>query len=179
LSVLHASVRHRLFIALWPTAAVAQHLARLTSALQAEYGGRKIIQKNQHITVVFLGGITIDRIADVQGAMRAAAGQAFELQLDAVEYRRRGGMLWARATQVPDALDTLVRRLRASLRDLGFAIEVRAFVPHVTLLRDARKPAQLGTLQARWRVNELTLVRSHLDNSGTRYEVVFRVPLPG
>jgi 2'-5' RNA ligase len=177
LSVARASLQQRLFIALWPSAPVAQRLAQLTSALHEDCGGRKIIQQNQHITVVFLGGVAIGRSAEVQDAMRAAAGLAFELQLDAVAYRRRGGMLWARATQVPDALDTIVRQLRATLDQRGFSIEDRAFVPHVTLLRDARKPAQLHTLQARWRVNELTMVRSHLDSGGARYEIVHRVPL--
>lgn len=138
-----------------------------------------ITPQNQHITVVFLGDVAAERSAELQGAMRAAAGPAFELQLDGVEYRRRGGMLWARATQVPDALVTVVGKLRASLGELGFATEDRALVPHVTLLRDARKPALSHTLQAHWRVNELTLVRSHLDSSGARYEVVYRVPLPG
>jgi 2'-5' RNA ligase len=176
-----ASLQYRLFVALWPSAPVAQRLAQLTSVLHDECGGRKIIQQNQHITTVFLGGVTADRVADVQGAMRAAAGQAFELQLDAVAYRRRGGMLWARAAQMPDELDTLVRKLRAALGERGFSIEDRAFVPHVTLLRDARKPvlSLSHTLQARWHVNELTLVRSHLENGGARYEVVHRVPLSG
>lgn len=109
--------------------------------------------------------------------MRAAAGPAFELQLDAVEHRRRDGMLWARATQSPATLDTLVRKLRASLGELGFATEDRAFLPHVTLLRDARKPVQSHALQVHWRVSELTLVRSHLDGRGARYEIIHRLPL--
>jgi 2'-5' RNA ligase len=179
LSLPRAPVQYRLFVALWPAASVAQRLEQFTAALSDECGGRRIVQQNQHITVVFLGSVTADRVAEVQGAMRAAAGRVFELQLDAVEYRRRGGMLWARATQVPDELDTLVRKLRTRLSELGFSIEDRAFVPHITLLRDARKPAELHTLQARWRVDELTLVRSHLDSGGARYEVVHRVPLSG
>jgi 2'-5' RNA ligase len=166
-----------LFIALWPSAPVAQRLAALTSALHAECGGRIISQQNQHITVVFLGDVQVERSTDVQRAMCAVAGASFELELDVIEYRKRGGMLWARATQVPHTLAALVNGLRAALIDLGFSVEDRAFVPHVTLLRDARKPARLDALQESWRVNELTLVRSHLDRNGARYEVVCRVPL--
>ena len=164
-------------MALWSTAEVARQLVRITAALHAEYGGRKIAPQNQHITVVFLGEVGVDRVAEVQRAMQAAAGTPFELTLDKVEYRKRGGMLWARAMQVPDALSLLVNRLRTALIELGFTVEDRAFVPHVTLLRDARKPLQSAALNARWRVEELTLVRSHLDRHGARYEVICRVPL--
>lgn len=179
MSVPRALLQHRLFVALWPSAPLLRHLAQLTSALHDECGGRKINKQNQHVTVVFLGNVAIGRIADVKNAMDAAAGSAFALQLDTVEYRRRGGMLWARATQVPDALDTLVRTLRTTLSEHGFDMEDRAFVPHVTLLRDARKPARPHTLRASWGVQELTLVRSHLENTGARYEVVHRVALSG
>ena len=89
--------QHRLFMALWSTAEVARQLARITAALHAECGGRKIAPQNQHITVVFLGEVGVDRVAEVQRAMQAAAGTPFELTLDKVEYRKRGGMLWARA----------------------------------------------------------------------------------
>lgn len=179
MSAVRAPLQQRLFIALWPSAPVACDLGRLTSALHDECGGRKIIQQNQHITVIFLGSVAIGCSADVQAALRAAAGPAFELQLDVIEYRRRGGMLWARATQVPDELDTLVRALRTTLGELGFKMEDRPFVPHVTLLRDACKPAQPHAIRASWRVQELTLVRSHLEHTGARYEVVQRVALPG
>jgi RNA 2',3'-cyclic 3'-phosphodiesterase len=177
LRVPRPSFQHRLFVALWPSAPVARQLAQTTTALHAECGGRKIFEQNQHVTVVFLGEIKIDQRADVERAMRMACGARFELLLDAIDYRKRGGMLWARATQVPDALAALVSGLRTALRELGFAVEDRAFVPHVTLLRDARKPARATAIQANWCVEELTLVRSHLDGKGARYEIVYRVPL--
>lgn len=173
--------KQRLFLALWPPPQVAQQLQAMTVTLHHECGGRKIAQSNQHITVVFLGAVDPARIADIERVMQSAAQESFELALDRIEYRRRGGMLWARATQVPDALQGLVQRLRTALTALGFAAEARAFVPHITLLRDAGKPARLSVwADIRWLVRELTLVRSHLDhqgNFGARYEVIVRVPL--
>jgi RNA 2',3'-cyclic 3'-phosphodiesterase len=163
--------QHRLFIALWPSVPVARELVQLTTALHAECGGRKIIEQNQHVTVVFLGDIKIDQRAMVERAMQRAAGAPFDLQLDAIEYRKRGGLLWARALRVPDALTALVSGLRTALGELGFMVEDRAFLPHVTLLRDAVKPARATAFQAAWRVDELTLVRSHLDGKGARYEM--------
>jgi len=172
-------VQHRLFIALWPSAAAARQLANLTDALHAECGGRKIPRANQHVTVAFLGNVAAEGMVDVQQAMHQSVTHSFELQLDAVEYRKRGGMLWARASRVPEALDALVQQLRVRLGDAGFSVEDRAFVPHVTLLRDAQKPAHLNIpLHLNWQAHELTLVRSHLDRHAARYDVVYRVALP-
>jgi RNA 2',3'-cyclic 3'-phosphodiesterase len=172
-----ACERQRLFIALWPSARVARQLAGLTTALHAECGGRKIIQQNQHITVSFLGDVAPDQMAVVREAMQTSAGDAFTLQLTALEYRRRGGMVWARATQVPAGLASLADALRAALSERGFSVEHRVLLPHVTLLRDAHQPAWLETLLLQWRVDELTLVQSHLARGGSRYEVIHRVPL--
>lgn len=176
----HEPDSQRLFIALWPPPELAQRLAQVSAMLQAACGGRPVPLSNQHITLAFLGGVPAVRIAQVQRMLRSAAAEAFTLQIDKLSYRRRGGMVWARAARVPAALDALVQGLRSALAALGFVLEDRAFVPHITLLRDARKPASLPELALPdWHVNALTLVRSHLDNHGARYEVVFRVPLAG
>jgi RNA 2',3'-cyclic 3'-phosphodiesterase len=170
--------RHRLFIALWPPQPVLQQLAEIAAALHIACGGYKITQQNQHITVVFLGGVMPGCVAHVQRALHASTGQQFELELDVIEHRRRGGLIWARATRVPDALDGLVNDLRSTLRGHGFNAEDRRFVPHVTLLRDARKPYSMPEYApARWHADEITLVRSHLERRGARYEIVCRVPL--
>lgn len=168
----------RLFAALWPPAAISAQLAELTAMLHAEWGGRSISELNQHITIEFLGAVNAARVVDVAGALHAAAGAPFELQLDALEYRKHGGILWARATRVPESLQALARALRARLRALGFAVENRALLPHVTLLRDARRPARPAAMApACWTADEITLVRSQLGRSGARYEVIARVPL--
>lgn len=170
----------RLFIALWPPPALAQRLAHVSTLLHAACGGRRVPLSNQHITLVFLGDVQTTDNAKVRRILRSAAAEAFTLQIDKLSYRRRGGMMWARAAQVPEALDALVRRLRSALAAQGFVIDDRAFVPHITLLRDAHKPTQLPVLTLPdWHVGELTLVRSNLDNHGARYEIMFRVPLAG
>jgi 2'-5' RNA ligase len=165
-------------MALWPAPQAAKCLAQLTSVLHKACGGRRIPEANQHVTVVFLGDVDTARIGDLQQVMQSAAGASFELQLDQVEYRRRGGMLWARATQVPAPLHALVERLRAGLTGIGFEPERRVFVPHVMLLRDARRPAQCPLPERiSWRAEELTLVRSNQDAKGVRYQIVLGVAL--
>jgi RNA 2',3'-cyclic 3'-phosphodiesterase len=176
--------KQRLFIALWPSAQARRPLAKLTRQHYTDLGGRQINEQKQHVTLIFLGDVDAGRVAQVKAIMQRAAADtpAFELQLDVVEYRRNGGMLWARATQTPDRLAALVLALRAALRASGFAVEDRAFVPHLTLLRDARKPARKSAhidamALLRWQVHEISLVRSRLSSAGASYEVLNRAPL--
>lgn len=168
----------RLFIALWPSAAAARQLATLTDKLHAECGGRKVPRENQHMTLAFLGSVAPGRVAEVEAAMHSAAGSSFEPQLDAVEYRKRGGLWWMRATQLDPGLERLVQCLRELLQTCGLRTEHRRFVPHVTLLRDAR-PCANGqpSMQVDWRARELTLVCSRLDRQGAHYDVIHRVAL--
>lgn len=134
--------------------------------------------QNLHITLAFLGNVSAARAQQVRHAIRSASGPGFELWLDQVQYRNRGGMVWMRANVVPPALAQCVLRLRTALLALEFTVEDRAFIPHITLLRDARRPARLPEIApAAWLVSEVTLVRSILERSGARYEIDLRVPL--
>lgn len=178
MTIKRSDAPQRLFIALWPSRAAARQLAAMADVLHAACGGRKIPSANQHITLAFLGNVAPKQMAEVEGAMRSATGPCFDVRLDGVEYRKRGGMWWARATQVDPALELLVRRLREMLQACDLRVEHRAFVPHVTLLRDARPHADLPvTSPLTWRAREFTLVRSRLERDGARYEVILRVAL--
>lgn len=175
---LRADAPLRLFIALWPSAAAARQLAAVTDALHASCGGRRIPRENLHMTLAFLGSVMPGRVGGVEAAMRNVTGSGFELELDAVEYRKRGGLWWMRATHLAPNLERLVQCLRELLHASGLCIEHRRFVPHITLLRDAR-PCATGQppMQVIWPAGEVTLVCSHLDRRGARYEVIHRVAL--
>ena len=62
---------------------------------------------------------------------------------------------------MPSALATLAGRLAAELGSAGFRTEAREFVPHVTLVRQARRaPGELELELIRWPVEEVRLVES-------------------
>lgn len=182
MSLRPATDAQRLFVALWPPAQVAQRLAAVTAALRAQCGGRAVAVVNQHVTLAFLGAVASARMPNVHLALRTAArqreGGGFDLTLDKLTYRRRGGMFWARASHTPHALEVLVHALRQALAALDFAFEARAFVAHVTLLRDARAVSPLPSIEPlAWTANEVTLVRSTLTRDGARYDIIAREPL--
>jgi hypothetical protein len=77
-------------------------------------------------------------------------------------------------------LDALARAVTAATADLGQPPDRRPFRAHLTLARArARRLPKLDPvdLAARWTVDELAIVSSHLRPGGSRYETVGVVKL--
>lgn len=151
----------RLFVALWPDAATREALSRAAQALGT--GGRRVASANLHLTMAFLGQVSATRRPSILKAMRQTRAGRFSIVLDQVGYFAASRVVWLGLSSPPPALTEIQRRLAAHLRDAGFAIEDRPFRPHVTLVRDAPKPADAvpdGILPVRWSADNLSLVRS-------------------
>jgi 2'-5' RNA ligase len=54
----------------------------------------------------------------------------------------------------------LVSALEGALRVAGFNLEDRAWRPHISLLREARRPETLPEMALQWPVREFVLVES-------------------
>lgn len=168
----------RLFFALWPDAAARAALDGLTGTLQAECGGRVVPAANIHLTLVFLGDVATARFADACHAAGGIATPRFEFEARAIGYWRHNRIVWSGPAHCPEALRSLVARLESALAAAGFQFERRAYVPHLTLLRNARRAPALPEMPAiRWPVSEFVLVQSLRQDRGSRYEVLRRWPL--
>jgi 2'-5' RNA ligase len=177
--------RQRLFFALWPTPALAERLAALAEASQASCGGRTMRRETLHLTLAFIGELDEARLP----ALRAAAAtlfadaadtrapRAFSLQLDQFGYWPHNRILWAGCSAPSAAVMALGEGLAAALQAAGFALEARAFLPHVTLLRDARSAALPAMPLLPWSAHEVLLVRSDLSAGHAAYEIIDRWPL--
>ncbi|MBM3373434.1 MAG: RNA 2',3'-cyclic phosphodiesterase [Betaproteobacteria bacterium] len=170
----------RLFFALWPGQDTAAALWQLAQALRKTCGGRATSRDNLHLTQAFLGAVEpqrADRLLQL-GASVAAGAAAFDLSLDRIGCCRRQHLVWAGSGVMPGALGLLAARLGAALQGGGFAIEHRAFKPHVTLLRDAGAvPAPAAAGLYAWPVRELLLAGSESGPRGPRYRTIGRWPL--
>jgi 2'-5' RNA ligase len=66
-----------------------------------------------------------------------------------------------------------VRHIEDALRAGGFAFDARAYVPHITLLRNAvRAPRAPQLSPVTWRARAFALVESVRDEGGSRYQVL-------
>ncbi|HSH47649.1 MAG TPA: RNA 2',3'-cyclic phosphodiesterase [Halomonas sp.] len=171
----------RLFLALLPPAALKPALAGLADAAHLRCGGRRMADDSLHLTLAFLGeqneSMTA-RLAERVGAMRAPAGQ---WQLDRWGYFSRPGIVWVGSARPCAPLQALQAALWDALEALGIQGRPQAFLPHVTLLRRAKRPPgdELPAApELQWRYRRLALVRSVASLEGSRYSVLARSSLP-
>jgi 2'-5' RNA ligase len=178
--------RQRLFFALWPTPALAERLAALAETCQASCGGRTMRRETLHLTLAFIGELEEARLPALRAAVaalfaadRAASAQpalppAFTLHLDQLGYWPHNHILWTGCSAPGAAVMALAAALAAALQAAGFALEARAFLPHVTLLRNAQTAALPAMPLLPWPAHEVLLVRSDLSAGHAAYEVIDR-----
>jgi 2'-5' RNA ligase len=147
---------------------------------------RWVPRENQHVTVKFLGS-TWPRLREwVPGSVRivAEASEPFETRatgLGAFPSPGRARVRWAGLEDPAGAMAAIAAALDEALRK-EFAPEKRAFTPHLTVARfdppvplEGLEAADLRT--ASFRVERLTLFRSHLRRPAPVYEPIETFPL--
>ncbi len=93
-----------------------------------------------HLTLKFLGNVTIDRTGEITRAMEEAAQgiPPFHLEvkdLGVFPNLKRVQVAWVGITGEIDKLGVLQQRIESNLALLGFAAESRPFTAHLTLAR--------------------------------------------
>lgn len=170
----------RAFFALWPDAGAGGALASLAREAARRTRGRAARPENLHLTLAFLGDVAVGRVAALS-AIGLAAGlrvPPFSLTLDRMGTFRGSGITWAGASAAPRELGELVRQLRDALTAGGFAIDRRAFLPHVTLARRCRKPSEIEIMAPiAWNATRIALNASEQGPDGMRYREVWSWPL--
>jgi 2'-5' RNA ligase len=181
----------RLFVAVWPPASLMTRLRELDRP--ARPGLRWTTEDQWHVTLRFLGRVDRDAYLPLHEALtRVAAGCSPVEARAGPAPRALGRSVWAFPVE---GLEPVAERLKTATADLGQPPAERPFRGHITLAR-ARRPAALsglgkqaspraadaaaaGEVADRWRVTDLTLVRSDLRPDGARYEVLERWVLAG
>ena len=141
----------RLFIAVRPPAAAAEHLA---AAL-----GRDV-DPRWHITLAFLGEQPDPGAFDLRGP--AGATQPFPLALSGAT--RLGRSVVATGVRGDTrALEDLAHSVQRACREAGATLERRRWRPHLTIDRSGTVPPALRDYEGPgWTVTELELVQSVL-----------------
>lgn len=168
----------RLFFALWPDAGTQRALGTLAQDLKHECGGRAVAASNVHLTLVFLGNVERARMPRLEALAVGIGAPRFALAVDRVEFWRHNRIVWAGASHCPGALQALVARLGQGLTAEGFRPDERPYVPHITLLRNTRRPPAMASVPViDWMVPGFALVESAPRERGRVYEVVREWPL--
>jgi 2'-5' RNA ligase len=181
----------RVFFALWPEAALQARLAQEARRLHGLLGGRQTRTETLHLTLLFIGQLARDRLADLQAAARQIRLPGFDAVFDQADCWRHNRIAFLGAGQPPQALLDLVTALEAIAAGQRITFDHRPYRAHVTLLRHARcttkSPAEGRAVAERipipppapitWPARDFTLMESRLDAEGARYAVLERFPL--
>ena len=178
-----AATPHRLFFALWPDAALRKQIATTVSRLERDNatGGRRLNPDRYHLTLQFLGDFQPLRQSVLDGAIDAAGSirlRPFGLVLDLAGSFSKAGVCWFGASTVPETLQQLWNELGQALTSARVQVRsVPTFIPHLTVLRDVRKPLPPTPIQPLpWAVREFVLVDS-VSGAHPAYRVLGRWPL--
>jgi RNA 2',3'-cyclic 3'-phosphodiesterase len=150
----------RLFTALWPQPPVRDAIAHWQHEWQWTQRAAVVARERLHITVHFLGNVSVDRLDELRACLRMRCGP-FSLNFGRAEIWG-GGIAVLSPEQTPEELTELHARTGAALGAVGMAPgDDRPYRPHVTLARRARgskPPAQDPCL--RWEVDGFVLAES-------------------
>lgn len=133
----------RLFYALPTGEEDRSYLERWQACLAPRYrrAGR-VYRENFHLTLRFLGGVDPMLLPRLEEALEELAGnhQPFTLLPDRPGRfsGRRGETVYLGFSRTPAPLTDVYRELAGLLEPLGYPVTTEPFVPHITLLRNAR-----------------------------------------
>jgi len=156
----------RLFLALWPDAAVREQLRAWRDLWQWPRGASPVHTGKLHMTLHFLGNQPSESVPALLDGL-AVPFSPFRLKLGVAELWH-GGIAVLSPASVPPALLDLHAALSAALPGVGLQPEARDYRPHVTMARRARGvelPANGPLID--WPIDHYTLVESKTgDGSG-------------
>lgn len=168
----------RLFFALVPSAAVRAAFGDLARNVARRSRGRAVSSDHLHLTLAFLGDVpanALPALHQVGDGMPRAGGV---LVFDALGAWRASGVAWAAPSVVPPAILALHGTLGTALATAGFALEARAFRPHVTLARRCVQVQPRARCEpVRWPADRLCLIASELGPEGPVYRQLGAWPL--
>lgn len=161
----------RSFLACWPDKTLAGELANCAGMMHDQVGGRIVAENNLHVTLAFLGDLSEEQISAVIDCC-VPLPESYLINMDRVGFWKNRGLVWAGPREPNPEFTQFVEELRHRLRRTGFRIDQRSFIPHITLLRKARRRPRIRLNRMEWVIREYTLSASELHPEGSRYSVL-------
>ncbi len=174
----------RFFFALAPDKSTREQI--LACRKQLDISGHFIRSENFHLTLMFLGRLSINQQQDVIRQAQKVYFKPFELVLDRFGSFKQN-IFWIGLQTLPEPLVFLHQQLLANIIQsdknhltLDLEHEIKNYQPHVTLVRKVTtgallKPSVLQNLSRpniHWMVHEFILYESVDTPDGVRYQKI-------
>ena len=134
-------------------------------------------RESLHLTLAFLGDTPLMRLDALRQLAATVAGEAFTLTLDSPSCWQHNHVGWLGVKETPPALTQLVSDLTKVLQAAEFPLDRQRYVPHVTLLRNARCSAPPPCQPVVWRAQSFVLLASPKPGAEGNYDVLGEWPL--
>ncbi|MEM3784980.1 MAG: RNA 2',3'-cyclic phosphodiesterase [Candidatus Bathyarchaeia archaeon] len=129
---------------------VKDKILEIQRALAKTGADLKLVEpENIHITLRFLGNISLSMVEKIFGEMKKVQFSSFDIKicgLGAFPNVRYPRVVWAGITQGAEQLQNIFNQLEPQLRRLGFKPNPKGFSPHLTIARvkSGRNKAELA-----------------------------------
>lgn len=153
-----------------------------------------VLSKNIHLTLKFLGYISIKDIDSVKDILQDVAGRysPFDAVLrggGVFPSQRSPRIIWIGIDAGGETLKDIYNDIEAGVESIGLPKEERSFTPHITVgrvkyIKDMNGFGAVITkhkedLFGNLKVDSISLIKSTLSPKGAVYENLFNIPLSG
>jgi len=168
----------RLFIAINFPKEVKETIAEIRDILKdSALRGNFTSDENLHLTLVFLGECDVRQAEVIKTIIKNTKFPELNLMLEKAGYfKRDGGNTWWIGLKENKLLSDLQAGLSERLRQEGFILESRRFVPHVTIGREVRISSGFvipEIQQLSFNISSIELMKSERINGRLVYTVIF------
>lgn len=164
----------RLFFALWPDDKIRNEISQtFQSSAYSKIEAQQYNFKNLHLTLHFLGNVTIEQYSCVLEAAEKVKFAEFSLRLDKFGIFEKAKVFWLGLSDIPAGLTALHSELGRALSHCDYNCENRVYTPHVTLMRKIKNfKIEEKTHMVNWPVTRFALIESVTVNGTVLYKPV-------
>ena len=163
----------RFFFALAPGKTTREKILDYRESINLS--GKMIPPANLHLTLLFLGKLSVNQQQSVIRQANKIPVEPFELELNAIGAFKQN-IVWMGMQHIPEPLLQLQKQLVFNMQQTSLSLETRKYQPHVTLVRKAKIiPSVLKILkqpEIHWSVNQFVLYESVDTPSGVCYQQI-------
>jgi len=189
----------RVFVAVPTPERVKQAIAKAQSELREATSGMDIRwpkSEQFHLTLRFLGNVSVSGLDELKEGVRAACGEFAPLELTAAGIgffpaNRPPRVVWVGVVDDQGVLSSLWRAIESATQPFTGEKAEERFTGHITLARIGRLGRReteplvkaverlQGTTFGEWTASKVELIRSELSPQGARHTVLEAVELGG
>lgn len=166
----------RLFTAICPDEEIKTALFSAEKEAEKSAAGRFSLKENLHLTLVFIG--ETERKDDIESVLSKIELPAFDIKTGGIGTFEKG--IFYAGIEENEKLFLLQKTVAEKLKDAGFEIEEREYVPHITLARKFRpdeyfdSAAVIKNLPKKpFRAEKISLMKSENADGVLRYTEIY------